>query len=331
MKISNLPKVAIDFINGYKDAKMYPKQRLPRVIQFPINDICNSKCQMCNIWQQKREYEVTPDKIREILNNDLYRKVKAVGINGGEPTLRKDIGEVTEAVATSLPNLNSISLITNAIIEKKVIAAIKTMGEVCNQNDVHLGVMVSLDGVGDVHDRVRGRKGNFESAVNVLEFLKNSSDIVSNYKIGCTIIKENVFGIEDLLQWCIDNDVYGRFRLGVPHQRLYSNDGREAFDLNHEEKFHIANFLDYLRKHYETDESRRFFYKSLRDQIIYRKPRAAGCDWKNRGVTLTSKGELAYCAVQSRVLGDSKSEDSNKLYWENSDHLEDIVNNECTT
>ncbi|CAN5194914.1 hypothetical protein BH23BAC3_BH23BAC3_14270 [soil metagenome] len=41
MKISNIPKVAIDFVNGYKDAKMYPKQRLPRVIQFPIDDRCN--------------------------------------------------------------------------------------------------------------------------------------------------------------------------------------------------------------------------------------------------------------------------------------------------
>ncbi|MEX2411859.1 MAG: polysaccharide pyruvyl transferase family protein, partial [Candidatus Paceibacterota bacterium] len=69
----------------------------------------------------------------------------------------------------------------------------------------------------------------------------------------------------------------------------------------------------------------------LRDQIIYKKTRAAGCDWKNRGVTLTSKGELAYCAVQSRILGDAKDEDSNDLYWENSDHLKDIVNNECAT
>lgn len=331
MKVSNIPKVAINFINGYKDATMYPKQRLPRVIQFPINDICNSKCQMCNIWQQKRDYEVTPEKIKEILNNDLFRKVKAVGINGGEPTLRKDIGEVTEAVVTSLPKLNSISLITNAIIEKKVIAAIKTMAEVCNQNNVHLGVMVSLDGVGDVHDRVRGRKGNFESAVKVLNFLKKSDGLVSDYRIGCTIIKENVFGVEDLLQWCIENEIYGRFRLGVPHQRLYSDNKKEPFDINYEEKFHIANFLDYLIKHYEKDETRRFFYKSLRDQIIYNQARKAGCDWKNRGVTLTSRGELAYCAVQSKILGDAKLEDSESLYWENSDHLKDIINNKCAS
>lgn len=331
MKLTNIPKIAVDFINGYNDSIMHPKQRLPRVIQFPINDICNSKCQMCNIWQQKRDYEVTPEKIRYILSNNLYRKVKAVGINGGEPTLRKDIREVTEAVTSTLPNLNSISLITNAIIEKKVIDAIKTMSEVCNQNNIHLGVMVSLDGVGDVHDNVRGRKGNFESAVKVLEFLKNSPHIVSNYKIGCTIIKENVFGVEDLLHWCIDNDIYARFRLGVPHQRLYSDDYRTAFDLSYEEKFHIANFLDYLRKHYENDESRRFFYKSLRDQIIYKKPRAAGCDWKSRGVTLTSKGELLYCAVQSKILGDAKEEKSNNLYWKNSDHLKEIVQNKCAT
>src|SRR4051812_41896991 len=38
----------------------------PRVIQFPVNDICNSRCVMCNIWQRKRDKEITPDELRAI-------------------------------------------------------------------------------------------------------------------------------------------------------------------------------------------------------------------------------------------------------------------------
>ncbi len=35
MKISNIPKVAIDFVNGYKDAKMYPKTEVTKSYSIP--------------------------------------------------------------------------------------------------------------------------------------------------------------------------------------------------------------------------------------------------------------------------------------------------------
>ena len=62
----------------------------PTVLQFPVIDICNSQCQMCRIWENKKSDDLTPEQLRQGLRNPLFSEVTAIGLNGGEPTLRKD-------------------------------------------------------------------------------------------------------------------------------------------------------------------------------------------------------------------------------------------------
>ncbi|MCR9295587.1 MAG: polysaccharide pyruvyl transferase family protein [bacterium] len=317
-------------INAANSATEFPAQRKPTVIQFPINDICNSKCQMCNIWQRKRDHELTPEQIRKILSDPLFSEVRSVGINGGEPTLRKDIVEIAEALRDSLPSLDSLFLITNAIAETNVIAAIKKLNEFSQGTRIHVNTMVSLDGVGSVHDRVRGRPGNFHSAVRVLEFLRDSYDS-SSFRIGCTIIRENAFYLEDLLDWCQEFGVYARFRVGIPHQRLYSLDFDNPLAMPVNELFHVANFLDNLRSNYEQQVDRQKFYLSLRNQLVYHAARTAGCAWKSHGVTLDSRGNLAFCAVASPNLGNALSSDVQQLYWGNANTLKQIQRKSCSS
>jgi polysaccharide pyruvyl transferase WcaK-like protein/MoaA/NifB/PqqE/SkfB family radical SAM enzyme len=312
----------------WSDASPNPRQRLPTVIQFPVNDICNSKCQMCHIWERKRDHEVSPEELTKILKNSLFREVREIGLNGGEPTLRKDLPELLQTAIAGLPKLRGVSLITNAIQEKQVIQMAEELGRRCADAGVHLDVMVSLDGIGEVHDRVRGAKGNFESANRVIDHLLGSSRIGS-CRIGCTLIRENVYDAENVLNYARSKPIYARFRVGIPHRRLYTADLKEPFALNDEERYHLACFLDELRWNYEADPARRAFYLSLRNQIVYNADRAAGCAWKNRGITLTSRGELAYCAVQSPTLGSLLEKPADELYWSNSKTLQTILADHC--
>lgn len=316
------------FIHGLRQAQPKPPQVAPEVIQFPVNDICNSRCQMCDIWKQKQGRELSPEEVREIFSRDLFRNVKGVGINGGEPTLRQDLGEIVQAIIDSAPSLRGIYLITNAIQEERVIEAIDDLSERCRSADVVFDVMVSLDGVGEVHDRVRGIPGNFESACTVLDHLQ-SADVADSVRVGSTIIQENAYHVEDLLEWCRKRDIYARFRLGIPHQRLYNIGGYEGFAITEDQKYHVANFLEYLVHEYEPNPARRAFYESLRDQIIYGADRQAGCAWKSRGATLLADGGFGYCAVESDVLGNALEDNPSEMYWGNADHLEEIVETKC--
>ncbi len=67
----------------------------------------------------------------------------------------------------------------------------------------------------------------------------------------------------------------------------------------------------------------------MRDQIAYDRPRQAGCLWKYAGATLGPRGELSYCAVASKTLGNSIEEDPQELYWGNADHLREIQRDHC--
>ncbi|MFM6026612.1 MAG: radical SAM protein, partial [Dolichospermum sp.] len=230
------------------------KLQKPLVIQFPVNDICNCRCQMCNIWQQKFDYQITPSELEKALSNPLFSEVKTIGVNGEEPTLRKDLAELVDILFRKLPKLSNISLITNSLNSSQVTERITEIGQVIKSHNGLLDVMVSLDGVGEVHDRVRGRKGNFENAVKVIDFIQNN-ELVSSYRLGCTVIKENIYGVDDLLEFALSKDIYIKYRLGIPHQRLFSKNVVEPFDLTFEEKYHFAIFLENLIRFYEKSES----------------------------------------------------------------------------
>lgn len=308
--------------------KPWPIEK-PKVIQFPVNDICNSKCQMCHIWKQKRGFEITPDQLKNALKNDLYSEVTYIGINGGEPTLREDLPALVDSIFCALPKVKHISLITNALNSKQVIQRIKSITKVINKYNGKLDVMVSLDGVGDVHDIVRGRKGNFNSATQVLDYARNSPDIF-NVRIGCTIIKSNVFGIYNLLNYARSINTYIKYRLGVPHKRLYTSNIKEPFILDTEETHFLCTFIKSLVDEYETSLQQKVFYLSLIDQLLYKKPRRANCDWQHRGATITSDGNLSYCAIASPNLGSIIDNSSYDLYFENKHKLTNIISSSCS-
>lgn len=310
-------------------SRPFPLEK-PKVIQFPVIDICNSQCQMCRIWENKKSDDILPDALRSGLRNPLYSEVTGVGLNGGEPTLRKDLGSLAAVLFEELPKLKNISLITNAYKYREVIARIGDVGEVVKQHNGNLDVMVSLDGYGDVHDRVRGKPGNFVRAQHVLDFV-TTSPLVKSVRIGCTIIKENVYGLHDLFEFCQSRGLYIKYRLGVPHQRLYTANLREPYALSAEEKYHVAEFLEGLIRFYEKNAQQVFFYRSLIDQILHNSSRKAGCDWQHRGATITSKGELLYCAVQSKRLGFIQLDDSEAAYFGNARHLGEIIQTKCAS
>ncbi|WP_101757757.1 polysaccharide pyruvyl transferase family protein [Oceanicoccus sp. KOV_DT_Chl] len=315
-----------DIVRSYQ-SKPWPLVK-PRVIQFPVNDICNARCQMCEIWKQKLDTQISVEQLSDALKNDLFTDVRSVGLNGGEPTLRKDLPELVEVLYKNLPQLKTISLITNALVSKKVIASIDAVGEMAQRYAGNLDVMISLDGVGDVHDLVRGRPGNFENAEKVLAHAKHSRAVAS-YQLACTVIKDNVYGLYDLLDYAIAQDVHIKYRLAVPHQRLYTDNVTEPFALNFQEKYDLCIFLENLIQEYEESEPQRFFYRSLIDQIMYQEPRKAGCNWQHRGITLSARGELMYCAVESDVLGSVIDQDSSQLYFSNAPHLHEILQSKC--
>ena len=238
----------------------------PLVIQFPVIDVCNSKCQMCYIWKNKEKNPITPEEICRGLRQPIFRKVKSVGINGGEPTLRRDLADLTQALFASLPKMKSVSLITNAYNVDQVTQRIDETGIVVKKYGGYLDVMVSLDGYGSLHDLIRGRDGSFDNAYRVIQNLRSNSNIDS-IRIGYTIVKDNVYGLHDLLEFCQKENLYVKFRLGIPHKRLYTNTISHPFMLDDGDILHITTFLEGIIRRYERRSDAKAFLSFINRSV----------------------------------------------------------------
>lgn len=130
----------------------------PRWLVFMVTDACNSRCIHCNIWKKKPTQNLlTPSEIERIFKEDLFKDVRYVICTGGEVSTREDLKDVFLSLHKALPNA-TLQLSTNGLLPNRIIELV----EFLMKHDINLDIGVSLDGIGDKHDRIRGIKGNFE-------------------------------------------------------------------------------------------------------------------------------------------------------------------------
>lgn len=298
-----------------------------KIINLNATDVCNSRCVMCNIWQQEKEFEITAYDIRLILKNKLFKHVEHVGVTGGEPTLRNDLPEIFLAIIKTLPKIKGISMISNGIQKEKIIKIVPLLYKVCCDNNVSFNIMFSLDGINERHDLVRGVKNNFDNVI----YLINHIDIPKKYiSIGCTISKINVWDVDDLLFFLKKNNIYGRFRIAEFIKRLYNeNNKTQIRNFTADEKYNLQLFFYKLIFSYEKNDTIKRTYYNIINMLEGGK-RKIGCPYKfSEGIVLNAKGEIAYCAPKSNVIGNALINNANKIYRKNLLHKKEIIKKFC--
>lgn len=184
------------------------KPKRPINLTFSITNACNSKCQSCDIYMVYRKMpklfrsELTLDEIEKTFAS--IGKVFFFNISGGEPFLRKDIADIIELAVKHLkPRV--IHIPTNAIspklIEKRLTDALERIDRLAPGTPITL--KPSLDGVGKLHDEVRGVPGNFKLVEETLAVLRKLQWKYPNLKVGLgTVISTlNIHGMEDLFDY----------------------------------------------------------------------------------------------------------------------------------
>lgn len=325
-KVRNLSQLAYQDVRFNVLGQVLPMK--PTFISMMANDVCNSRCQMCLIWKQKKDMELIPDELKIILNDPFFDQVKHIGVTGGEPTLRQDLPNIFQVLCTRQPKLDGVSIITNAILEKVVQERVSACAQICRDHGIHFGVMVSLDGLGDVHDTVRGRKNNFQSALNTINYFREQEIPVS---FGCTITSSNAIYVDELLDFAISEGLYGRFRVAEYINRLYNDEQTEHIrDFDEKTAYHLGLFF-YRLEHcgFEKVPAHLKTYRSKRAMLVEDKPRQTGCPYHTHGVILTARGELLYCSPKSPVLGSVLTQSPSKIYFSNISKRREIIKNNC--
>lgn len=155
-------------------------------VEYPTDAIvavtyrCDARCQMCNIWQLKPQ---------EFLSVDDYARLpdslRDINVSGGEAFLRRDIVDIVRAIHAAAPRAR-IVISTNGFRTKAILDAMEAL-----RRDIpDIGIGVSLDGIGETHNRIRGIPDAWQRATATLHGLRERG--FTNVRIGFTAMNDNV-------------------------------------------------------------------------------------------------------------------------------------------
>ncbi len=134
----------------------------PLNVMLAVTNKCDQRCRYCQI-PERQQTEMTTEQIVSLLGQMKEAGAKRLGIWGGEPLVRPDIGEIVSA-AKELGLW--VSMDTNGGLVPKKLDVIKMLD--------HL--MVSMDGPKDVNDANR-QEGSYDSAMAALEASKGLTSV----------------------------------------------------------------------------------------------------------------------------------------------------------
>ncbi|MCG2714306.1 MAG: radical SAM protein [Candidatus Omnitrophica bacterium] len=264
---------------------------------------------MCFNWQKiddfRNRHELTLveiDKISRGLKNLLY-----LTISGGEPTLRDDLSEIIK-IFTQRNKVQFVTLPTNGVMPSRICDLVDKI--LYENPKVSFRIVLSLDGVGDLHDEIRGLPGNFNRVLetyNRLDHLRSKynnfdldvNTVLSNY--NCGRVKEIIDFVDRTLN--VDNHVLALARGNTrePQARRFTvEDAEEAIHLIEERS---------VRNSYRRRDSGRGIIKVLklrmRDMVLetLKKNRAViPCLAGRKMIIIDDIGDLYPCELLDKKI-----------------------------
>ncbi|NQU24494.1 MAG: radical SAM protein [Candidatus Nealsonbacteria bacterium] len=196
----------------------------PRVLLLAVTMRCDARCRMCSIWQTPQA-DMSCDLLRLALADGvLAGNLEYLGLTGGEPLLHPALGELVEILIDKCLRLKEISLTTNGLSSAQVQATVRGLLDMSEDNGPEIVVNVSLDGVDDVHNRVRGRPDAFFNAtatLNALTQLRRTEPRLA-VRLNTVVSSMNAESLYPLLRYAQEIEVPLNFSL-VMDTDTYTN------------------------------------------------------------------------------------------------------------
>lgn len=182
--------------------RLRPKaRRLPLYLVVFVTYKCNSNCRTCFYSDQIKIQDAADlplgfyQKLAQSLDHLAW-----LHLSGGEPFLRQDLPELVQAFYR-YTGVRRIGIPTNALQSKHIVGTTQKILDLCPE--AQLNIVISLDGMEETHDYIRGVPGNWKKTIETIELLKNIR--AKNPKLSlnvCTVLNNrNEAEMPGLLQF----------------------------------------------------------------------------------------------------------------------------------
>ena len=328
--IKEIPTVLKDMVANH--ISKYFKVIAPSVLQVNVTMRCNAKCAMCNIWKFKSPHQLKLVQFDKIFRDPVYSSVEYVVLAGGEPTLRDDLPDIVELMHNYMPRLKKLMISSNGINRTSIKKQYPRIAHYCSRHKTRLSLGVSVDGIGEAHDKVRGVKGAFNRAMESVEFLQQlQKEVPFNLSIDPTIFSMNVHEIQKL------KDLADRLNLPINYQfaamadNYYQNaELEQALKIDQEGRESVVEFLQRHIAELTLFDALAYYYAEVIEQTQGALTRSLPCPFSDQGLLLNPDGSLHYCH-NSCTLGNALEISSSKLYYakENLAYRHRLWNERC--
>jgi len=188
---------------------LLPRRVRPVLANLRLTNRCNAHCGMCRCWSNTDPERISTDRAVTLLGGLADAGILFLRFTGGEPLLRRDLFDILRRAPTE--RFKRITLASNGLLLPRRVDQI---------NDSAITyVSVSLDGLRETHDRLRGVPGLFDLAVDGLERVHRP------VRVGSIFTRALVNDLDELIRFA-----HGQgwtYDISLPDWRPYFFDSAE--------------------------------------------------------------------------------------------------------
>jgi MoaA/NifB/PqqE/SkfB family radical SAM enzyme len=272
------------------------------IIAVTLN--CNARCVMCDIWKQRSTGEMLPEEYLR-----LPASLRDINLTGGEPFLRHDLPDVIAAIGQTCPRARMVISSNGLLVERmrQFAPRLSRMGS-------SVAVRISIDGIGEVHNRIRGIPHGFTQALQGLRVLKEAG--IKDLGIGMTIMDENVVEVRKVYQLAQELGV--EFSITIASDSpIFFGTGKSRLRPQDQARF-VAQLQWLIVSEYRRRQPKRWFRawfgKGLVRHVLQGK-RTLPCDAGRGFFYLDPYGGVYCCHLLPHSLGNLR-EKRWKTLWE---------------
>ena len=326
----------------------------PKSVCLILTEKCNLKCAMCDIGQQNAEpaQGKTSPLVKSISNGDeemsidnwrtlihdlsrLFPKPRIL-LTGTEPFMYPEILKIIEMIVEKKLSLH---ITTNGTLLTRYA---RKFVELC-QSPSGVDMAVSVDDIGEAHDRIRGVPGTFDRAIEGIRAVVNAREekkqLFPLINITCAISSYNYERLEAFADWFTEQKIPAEsitfnhlwFRdaaIAESHNRRYGKElpaeeeNMDGVDISSIDMVQVARQLQNIKKKCTSTPLRIYQHPDLSfdaAQQYYKYPThfvfydTCKAPWRN--VSVTPKGNIILsplCFLPS--LGNVKKESFSAIW-----------------
>lgn len=275
---------------------------LPKgILLLSLATACGCDCVFCGLPESKRHSVLKPELlIAAIEGHQPGHPWQEINITGGDPLIIPEARRLFPLLAERRAHFAQISVCTAGIPSKQASCGLTELSEAVN----NLYLYVSLDGIGELHDKIRRRQGAFKE---VEKFVAEARLKTGNLFFHCVVNRLNVSALDEIANYSENTGIPIVYGLVNVSDHYIDNQNRyEGVELSPSQVELAADFFQRrYPQHWYGDLLRPFRGGN----------RQLPCRLLSRGFLVTSDGTISICGTSKKMVLNENDGASDAASW----------------